>query len=338
LRRAFARSEYTADGVLVWTREAMGDEMAGPARPAGVAALADGSVYMTGEFNGAWSFGATTLVSGGASDIFVMKYAADGTLLWARQAGGTGDDVGRSIAVFRDGTAYVTGEYQGSAMFESTLLDPVGQNKLFLAKYASDGSLIWVKSAGGEASGGSVHANSVAVFGDGSAYVTGSMGGTVAFDADNIIASGSAGSDFFLTRFRNDGSIAWARTVNPGTGWRSSGQGVAALADGSVYLAGASLGGLALGAFSLPSFQVWTMFVAKFTGDGTVSWAREAEVTFNSTQPMDAFANYNTSRAVAVSDACTAYVVGTFTGSWSFGNSTFSSPNTEIFVAKVSAE
>ena len=47
------------------------------------------------------------------TDVFVAKYAPDGTLLWATSAGGSSyDDTGRGIATDPRGNSYVTGEFR----------------------------------------------------------------------------------------------------------------------------------------------------------------------------------------------------------------------------------
>ena len=51
------------------------------------------AIFDAGETN------ATTLSSAGIFDIFVAKYDASGDLIWATRAGGTGTDVGNSIAL-----------------------------------------------------------------------------------------------------------------------------------------------------------------------------------------------------------------------------------------------
>lgn len=59
----------------------------------GIAALADGSALVSGAFSGTATFGPgepgeTLLTSAGDTDIFVARHNADGTLAWARWAGG----------------------------------------------------------------------------------------------------------------------------------------------------------------------------------------------------------------------------------------------------------
>ena len=63
-------------------------------------ALPDGGTYVTGQFTDTATFGKdeanqTTLISPNPStpDIYLAKYDADGALVWAKRAGGTGWDV-----------------------------------------------------------------------------------------------------------------------------------------------------------------------------------------------------------------------------------------------------
>ena len=50
----------------------------------------------------------------GSYDIILLKYDSSGALLWTRQTGTTGTDIGYGVAVSGDGSIYVTGFTQGS--------------------------------------------------------------------------------------------------------------------------------------------------------------------------------------------------------------------------------
>ena len=82
----------------------------------------------------------------------MAKYNSDGTIAWAKWAGGTGTNQGYGIAVDGSGNSYVTGNYQGTATFGSgepneTQLpsSATGGDVMFIAKYNSDGTLAWAK-------------------------------------------------------------------------------------------------------------------------------------------------------------------------------------------------
>jgi hypothetical protein len=76
----------------------------------------------------------------GNDDIFIAKYNADGTLLWAKQAGGNNTDNGRGISVLSDGSFFITGHFKRTATFGSgetneTSLTPAGFYDIFIAKF-----------------------------------------------------------------------------------------------------------------------------------------------------------------------------------------------------------
>lgn len=85
---------------------------------AGVSVDNTGNVMTTGTFSGTAIFGASTLVSKGGTDVYVLKVNASGTVQWAQQAGSTSDDNVESISNNGAGSAYITGAHG----FETTLM------------------------------------------------------------------------------------------------------------------------------------------------------------------------------------------------------------------------
>lgn len=169
---------------LEWAKQASGTSFK---FGIGIAVDTLGNSYVTGSFEGSVTFGEaelneTTLSSAGGSDIFVAKYDSNGILVWAKRAGGADFDVGAGVAVDTLGDSYVTGGFGGSATFgvgetnEITLVTTAGIRDIFVAKYDSNGLLVWAKKAGGtrnEEGGGGI-----AVDTSGNSYVTGSFEGS----------------------------------------------------------------------------------------------------------------------------------------------------------------
>ncbi|MBK9048955.1 MAG: SBBP repeat-containing protein [Bacteroidetes bacterium] len=62
-----------------------------------------GFIYVTGNFNDTADFdpkgGIFNMVSAGSNDIFVCKLDSVGNLVWAKQMGGTGTDIGTSVCL-----------------------------------------------------------------------------------------------------------------------------------------------------------------------------------------------------------------------------------------------
>ncbi len=140
-------AKYDASGNFLWTKR-FGS--AGEDYGRGIGADAAGNIYFSGVFSGSVKFGSKTLNSiGGSRDIFLAKADASGNILWVRQMGGSGPDEGCEIEVDDKGNAYISGEFPGSAIFDSTVLKSAGWRDVFTAKFDSQGKLIWIKQSGG---------------------------------------------------------------------------------------------------------------------------------------------------------------------------------------------
>src|SRR5688572_25082949 len=167
-----------------------------------VATDAQGNNYVTGHFKGIATIGNATLTSSGLYDIFIAKYNASGTLLWAKQAGGTGDDQGYSIAVDGSGNSYVTGHFKGIATFGTTTLTSSGLYDIFIAKYNASGTLLWAKQAGGARNDSG---QGIAVDGSGNSYVAGYFEGITATFGTTTFTSNGGNDDVFIAKYDASG-------------------------------------------------------------------------------------------------------------------------------------
>jgi len=179
---------YDADGLFVWGRRIIGNEAEWD-NSHNIIANPDGSVLIAG------SFDETVILSAGESDeltltahtngdTYLAKYGADGSLLWAKVAGG---DYDSRLAVASDNSFYLAGSFAGDEIFglgepnETTVsYDPQVieyPSAGYLAKYDSQGILQWV-----EASKSNRHAlhQGLGVAGN-FVYVTGFFDGTMQF-------------------------------------------------------------------------------------------------------------------------------------------------------------
>ena len=107
----------------------------------GIAVNANGNSYVTGYFYGSAIFGTTTLTSSGDKDIFVAKMDSSGNWLWAKQAGGTSNDIGIGIDVDDNGNSYITGGFIDIATFGTTTLTSSGYYDIFVAKLGEANSI-----------------------------------------------------------------------------------------------------------------------------------------------------------------------------------------------------
>ena len=289
-------ARYSPDGRLAWAKHAGGivDDLT-----EGVAPLLDGSVLVTGRYEDNATFGPdepneTVLSSEGVHNpIFVAKYNLDGTLAWAKGAGGTYSwdafgDRGELIAALSDGSALVTGNFGGTWTFgagesNETTLTSAGATDIFVAKYNPDGRLAWVARAGGTQRD---RGQAIATLPDGSAVVTGEFKEDATFGSGEPTESTltSAGyDDIFVAKYNPDGTVAWARRAGGAYGPLGGdvGQAIATLPDGGALVTGffqatATFGPGEPNETTLTSGGQRDVFVARYNPDGTLVWAERA--------------------------------------------------------------
>jgi len=197
----------------------------------------NGSLVMTGFFNGAFNTGIATLNSAGNTDIFIMKTTDAGDPVWAVQAGGAGVDRANAIAKDNAGNTYITGYFQGNATFGSIVVAGSGY-EAYAAKIDQNGNFIWVTTFGGTF--GDI-GHGIAVDNNGNVIVTGEYKGTATFGPDvltsmNNTTSGLPTYDVFITKLNNSGGFIWTRDGNANQD--DKGLEVTTDANGSIYVAG----------------------------------------------------------------------------------------------------
>ena len=158
-----------------------------------------GNSYVTGFFTGTATFGSTSLTGYGWYDIFVAKMDADGNWLYATRAGGSDYDCGYSIALDSAGNSYVTGHFEGTAIFGSTsLISCSGSYDVFAAKMDVNGNWLYATKAGGN---GSDYGSSIALDSVRNSYVTGRFYETATFGSASLTSFGS--QDIFVAKLNS---------------------------------------------------------------------------------------------------------------------------------------
>jgi uncharacterized delta-60 repeat protein len=277
--RGIFLARYNADGTLAWAKSAGSGSSWEKAN--GIVELSDGSFGVVGRFGGDAVFGAgepneTTLETVGSADIFIARYNPDGTLVWARGAGGgSHEDEGAAICALSDDSMAITGSFGSVAVFgagepNETTLDEAGDSgDVFVARYDSDGSLLWAQR-GGSASLWD-HGMGLAPLPDDSFIATGWHGPSSSFDGVTLGSDGR--NDVFIIRYTKDGEILWAHRAG-GNEFGDEGRAVTVLSDGTIVVTG-SFRETATYGEDTPNETTFTasgehdIFLARYAPDGT---------------------------------------------------------------------
>ncbi|TGE22243.1 T9SS type A sorting domain-containing protein [Hymenobacter aquaticus] len=244
-----------------------------------VAADRSGNAYLTGYFRGTLTYGSGTQVtaqSPGATDVLLVKYAANGTIGWVRQASSTGPEpystpnTGWSVAVDAAGNSYVGGSVSGATVQFGSRSFSNRQNQAFVASYSPQGTVRWVNvwsaPAGSE---GRSAVRATAVDASGNCYVGGNFSASLVVNGTSLQPA-DANSNLFLLRFStSQGQLQWAKAP-AGYG---DGRNVATDAAGKIYFAESFSGAATFGATTLTSTGGTDIFLTRYNAQGQSEWA-----------------------------------------------------------------
>lgn len=177
-----------------------------------VAVDAANNVYVTGE-----SFNSLNTTS--KLDFYTVKYNSNGVQAWdLRTDGNSADDRANSIAVAPDGSVYV-----GGTSYRGLYLD----DEIMLVKISAAGAFVWNAVFGGSDGAGD-KVKSVKVDNNNHVYLAGSLKNT------------GNGEDFYVTRYRPDGTKHWDYTYQSPTNGYDIANKIRISTDFDIYVAGYS--------------------------------------------------------------------------------------------------
>ena len=212
----------------------------------------------------------------GAGSGYVAKLSPDGAVEWVRLLGNTGKVLATAICVDDQKNYYVAGQYQESPVIGEPLPPvPAGNNwNVFLAKFAPDGRVLWVRAGLGSAPGNLIFV-----------VVTSSA---LSINSDKTISICARSGPFFggppsaevtgeFARFDAEGHLLMNTSIDNRFELGVSG------ADGSFFSAALERPPSEL---QLPA----TLRLQKLNSDGGLLWTREAVLKFANGNGLESLA------------------------------------------------
>lgn len=233
----------------------------------------NGDVYVTGFFNSA-NFGGFANAGVGSNDIFIRKYNAAGNLIFKKHISGSGDDYCTKITTDISSNFYVAGAFMSDSLIIDTITvhnSGINSRDLFLAKFNSAGTVLWVKTAKGN---GEDLVISVATDSTNNVYVAGTFkSDTLQIDTLEIINSG--GQDVFTAKFDSSGNINFINSVNGSADEVATSIAIDSsgnyLIGGGFHATSLDFGGFILNHSNTPNQDG---FIAKYNTLGSILWAK----------------------------------------------------------------
>jgi len=315
------------DGKLAWA------QTWGAAREdvSNAVAVKGDKVVVAGNFLDEIKVGSFAKKSNGSDDIYIAAFDKAGNAEWLWTAGGVDSDGVNAIAATPDGGWVIGGSFTDSlaitAGSRQVNLKAKGGTDAILIKLAASGDTEWVKQFGGRYEDTIMH---LAVDSNGNVFVQGVFKDVADWGGKQLKAGGGSDFDVVLAKYDTNGDHVWSK--NFGNAFNEVAGGIAVDPAGHVTIAGSfeNKGSISFGEkdehISLGEADI---YVARFTGDGKLEWARtmggdRIDVAFD----------------VATDASGSAVVTGWFEGTVDFGKGTVSSKTTnkDVFVVRFDAK
>ena len=243
--------------------------------------------------------------------------------IWAKSAGGTGSDWGKSISTDANGNSYITGYFSSPTItFGSTTLTNANPDSsdIFVVKYDGAGNVLWAKSAGGPIWD---CGNSISTDANGNSYITGQFSSpTITFGSTTLTNAGD--NDIFVVKYDGAGNVLWAKSA--GGTYTDSGNSISTDASGNSYITGSFFSPtITFGSTTLTNAGGSDIFVVKYDGAGNVLWAKSAGGTGS-----------GIGTSISIDASGNSYITGYFfSPTITFGSTTLTNAGSDdIFVVK----
>lgn len=208
--------KYDNQGNLLWNQQL---EASGAEDSAGIAIDNSGNLYLSGVTDG--EFG------DGDSDAWIAKYDTEGNLLWDRQLGSPEYDYSQVVTTDSNGNVYLSGGTNGAIDGSNA-----GENDAWVAKYDTDGNLLWTKQLGKV---GNDSSEGLATDSEGNVYISGVTNGTLG-------EVNAGGLDAWVTKYDTNGNLLWTEQL--GSPERDDSLGVVIDSNNHLYISGSTEGSL----------------------------------------------------------------------------------------------
>jgi hypothetical protein len=170
---------------------------------------ARGNIYVQGVFRDTADWGGAPLTAHGGSDndIVLAKYDLNGDHVWSKGFGNAFNDVAGGLTVDPAGNLTMVGSFDKSVSFgDGDDHTSNGEADAFIARYTTDGKLVWARTFGGDRED---IAFGVAADAAGNTVTTGWFQGKIEVGKTTLVSEGT-NKDVFAVKLDAKGAVVWA--------------------------------------------------------------------------------------------------------------------------------
>ena len=198
-------AKYSSSGQLLWIRHGGGEY---DDYSYGVTTDKQGNVIIIGGYEYDANFNSVYLHGPGINNIFIVKYDSLGNILWAKNGGSNGYNLGESVVTDSQNDVIITGSISDTTTFGTSNIIPIGSTDIMVAKYDASGNLIWIRHAGG--AGYDDYGTDLSTDKNDNIYITGDFSGVASFGG--IQVSSANNTDIFAAKYDMNGNPIWVKT------------------------------------------------------------------------------------------------------------------------------
>lgn len=217
----------------------------------------------------------------------LLSIAFGNSVGFGSNGNGTQSVDGAAVAIDASGNRYVAGSFYGTLDFGSTQLNSAGGRDGYVAKFAPDGSIAYLRQLGTAAD---EQLTGLAIDSSGNVYATGSISAATSFGSGLTLAPAS-GSSVFVWSLDSTGSTRSAALISSSTSGSVQTSSIAVTPTGdSIAVSGSFTGaftvpGSSLSASALAGAQ--DGFLLKMSAIGSPTWLTSLDGTAGSQSRID---------------------------------------------------
>ncbi|TRW23526.1 T9SS type A sorting domain-containing protein [Flavobacterium zepuense] len=267
-------AKYDNSGNVVWAKASS----TGSGDVTAVLTDDNDNIYAIGHYTGIITFGDFTLqANANTSNIYIIKIAADGTILWGKNF--IGDGLTVTDAAIDDNYLYLLGSYMASSVtFDTITLGSGTNSEVYTLKCDHDGIAVWAGQIGGNSA---LASSSISLDNQGNFYISGSLlSSQITLGTATYTNAGEI--DIFIAKYNASNLLVWGTTIGgPTTDYTSR---ISTDNEGNVYVQMQSfMPDFNIGNTNLTPFGNWDCILTKFDTNGNIVWAQQIGGSGNDT-------------------------------------------------------
>jgi hypothetical protein len=210
--------KYDSNGNVLWAEQSVTPSYSSYCNYPTICTDNAGSVYLTAELKDSISFGPYLLpgYAGGYSEILV-KYDSSGNVLWANHsvaASYFSSCTGSSVSSDKAGYIYQTGYFQDTISIGAYTIYSIYESYTYLAKYNTNGKVVWVKQGGMSGNAGYCVATDSLY----NIYLSGqaqAVSGSISFGGDTLTYTNDADGAYIM-KMDSSGKVMCGSVIRSG--------------------------------------------------------------------------------------------------------------------------